>query len=101
MNDEAGADGGAVEEREFSGTLFVQGDKAWMETGGDGRIVTIDDPSLLDRLLKEVPCYVGGPYLYWDDVVLTGRLATSAKIQTIRSVGTVKLLRPDEGAYLF
>ncbi len=79
------------------GTLYVKADRAWVEI--DAIVLPILDKGFEQRLIDAVPCYVGGPYFYADEVRLTGTLISDGPSLAIQSVASAELRREDEGCY--
>jgi hypothetical protein len=90
------------------GFLVVPADGAYLvppaDAGSDdlasvaaaGRAVVIDQPTLVDNLLRVVPAWVGGPYYYRDDAVIRGTLELSSSgAPTLRSLTELTVLRPE------
>ena len=59
--------------------------------------LSVEVPDLLDRLLGEVPPYVGGPYGYCDDAILLGTVIRRPDdVPALTDVRHLSLRRRDE-----
>jgi hypothetical protein len=84
---------------DLQGVLTVEGERAYLVLDpGDSKIeVAIRDIGFVDRLLGNVPCYVGGRYLYRDTASLQGTLTVEGSSQiALRDVISVRITREDE-----
>lgn len=75
----------------IEGLLVVSGESAHIDISSSGMEthVPINDSTLIERLLDQVPCYLGGECLYRDRVQLIGFVAAaggnSVAISTVES----------------
>ncbi len=83
---------------ELRGELRVIGDNATLLLE-DGQTIAIAIPGFLERLSERVPCYVGGPCLYRDRVLILGIVDSRARLLVEFQSGT--LFREGEGDYPF
>ena len=91
----ASLDGASVT---IDGLLVVAGEFAHIEVSGQVNSVnlSINDPTLIGRLLDEVPCYLGGDYLYRDSVRLVGVIAKVNNGMVISKIESGVLSRDGE-----
>lgn len=67
-----------------------------------GQIIEVLHSSLVDDMINIVPAFVGGPYCYWDNVVIRGSVAIIEPGQTVlRSPGMLIVQRPDETYHVY
>lgn len=76
----------------IEGLLFVTSESAYVTISNNGNEmrVPVSDETFIERLLGDVPCYLGGNYLYHDSVRLVGFLSlvkdsNSAAISKVES----------------
>ncbi len=83
---------------ELRGELRVIGDSAALLLE-NGEQIAIAAPGFLERLRERVPCYVGGPCLYRDRVLVLGMVDARARLLVGFQSGT--LFREGEVDYPF
>ena len=81
----------------MAGTLKL-GNEAWLVLRDDvgEHELPIRDPTVEHRLLHNVPCWVGGPLIYNDDVALIGRLEIEDGRLVVANVVSAQVRRNDE-----
>lgn len=80
------------------GVVFVRDDKALLfsSDADKGPFLEIVDKNFIDRLLDNVPCYVGGEFLYRDRVTIIGHLHVGESEVTLGEVSGGRLERGGE-----
>jgi hypothetical protein len=80
------------------GQLVVQDDRIVLMSGGldEGDHLKISDRGFLNRLLENVPCFIGSKHLYCDPVSITGYILRSEEGPVLQKIVKVILVR--EGA---
>ncbi|MBB5020637.1 hypothetical protein HNQ59_003962 [Chitinivorax tropicus] len=80
------------------GILIVQEDKATLciESDEESVCLKISDDDFLDRLLDNVPCYVGGKYLYCDSASIIGSVFLEKNNFYISCVVRISIFRGGE-----
>lgn len=86
----------------FEGVIESDGDAAWFKFHRDDPdSLSIVEPGFVDRLSEAASCYVGGRYLYSDDVRFRGSLQTVGGRPVIDRISEGLVIREGEGEYSF
>jgi hypothetical protein len=83
----------------LDGVLVVEGDESYLIVDPENSKirVTVRDAGFLNRMLDNVPCYVGGQYLYQDNATLHGTLGIVGENQLeLRDIKSVRVSRETE-----
>ena len=82
------------------GLLVIEGDDCYIVSGRDARQNRIDlyGDDIIDALLDEVPCYIGGDFLYEDEAIVEGVLKNngSGNGYILSNIKMIVLYRGDE-----
>src|SRR5690349_17879823 len=83
----------------LEGLLTVQGRKMVnliVDPAASKIRVTIHDPGFVDRMLENVPGWVGGPYLYYDNATLEGTLSVGKAYEIeLQDIKAIRISRED------
>ena len=78
----------------INGTLVVEGDASCLDI--EGAEIRVSDDDFIDKLLDNVPCYVGGKYLYSDAAVIQGTLIVKNGVLHMENIKSVTISREQE-----
>ncbi|UQV44298.1 hypothetical protein KIV45_21020 [Janthinobacterium lividum] len=79
--------------------VLIAGESSYMEISENERIfkIIIEDSTLIDRLLDEVPCYMGGEDLYRDAAKIMATISVKENsVVVISKVSSGVLTRDDD-----